>query len=245
MKDFYYILGTASDASPPEIDAAYQKLASKFIQNDEQDEFMDAHFREICEAYDILRDTTRRRKYDLALRRNQKKQLAVFKLKYINIAVILTFLVVTGLFALYVIRTLRGHEAKKAILQPSATQQPVALAHSPKHHKTVAHVIYATKKLPVVPDPVASKPIPQKQLTPTPVIVRPQREIDDSTYITTLHANITGIVYLHESPDYNSAVIAKIPDAAPIRVLQKGPAYYKISYDDQTGYVLKSAVVKK
>lgn len=244
MKDFYYILGTASNASSPEIDAAYQKLARKFMQNSEQDEFIDTHFREICEAYDTLRDATRRRKYDQALRRNQKKQLAAFKLKYINIAATLTFLVVTALFALYVVRTLRGHEAKKVITQPSVVQPQIAVAHPKKHHKTALPGIHAAKKAPVAADTIAIKSIPKKQPA-TPAVITAQRTNDDSTYTTILHANITGIVYLHESPDYNSAVIVKMPDAAPIHVLEKGPAYYKIIYDGQTGYVLKSTVVKK
>src|ERR1700756_2645982 len=116
MKDFYYILGTTYDATPPEIDAAYQKLARKFRQADgEQDEFIDAHFREISEAYDTLRDAGRRSKYDLAFKKNQKKQLAVFKLKYLNIAVALTFLVVTALFTAYVIKTINGHAPKKTV----------------------------------------------------------------------------------------------------------------------------------
>src|ERR1700744_5463079 len=102
MKDFYYILGTASNATPPEIDAAYQKLARKFHQGEgEPDDFMDAHFREIAEAYDVLRDARRRSKYDAAFKKNQKKSLSVFKLKYVNIAVPITFLAVPALFADY------------------------------------------------------------------------------------------------------------------------------------------------
>lgn len=244
MKDFYYILGTASDASPPEIDAAYHKLARKFMQNDEHDEFMDAHFREICEAYDTLRDTTRRHKYDLAFRRNQKKQLAVFKLKYINIAVTLTFLVITALFAVYVIRTLRGHEAKK-IVPKQVAEPPVALIYPKKHHKTVVPAITAIKKPLFIKDTIAKKPVLQKEAPPAPTVAAIPRKSNDSTYNTTLHANITGIVYLHEQPDYNSAIMAKMPDAAEIRVLEKGPLYYKIRYDGQTGYVLKSSVTKK
>lgn len=246
MKDFYYILGTANDASPPEIDAAYQKLARKFMQNGEGDEFMDAHFREISEAYDTLRDTARRRKYDLAVRRNQKQQLAVFKLKYINVAITLTFLVITGLFAAYVIRMLRGHEAKKAVMpHPSVIQPAIALGHPKKHHKITIPVVPAVQKPRVIKNTVTSKPILQKTITPPTAATAMPEENAESSYTTILHANITGIVYLHQSPDYNSAVIAKMPDAAPVRVLEKGPAYYKIMYNNQTGYVLKSSVAKK
>jgi len=233
MKDFYYILGTTNNATPPEIDAAYKKLARKFRQDgDEQDEFMDAHFREISEAYDTLRDADRRRKYDIAFRTNQKRHLAVFKLKYLNVAVALTFLVITALFADYVINTIRGRAPKKAVQKPATIATPVVLTHSKKHHHVLSH---ATTK------PLAHKDTTQKRPVKAiaPVI---QKTTVDSTYTTTLHANITGIVYLHQAPDYNSAILAKIPDAAEVRVLQKGMAYYKVRFNGQSGYVIKSAV---
>jgi len=217
MKDFYYILGTARDASPTEIDAAYQKLARKFLQGEgEQDEFMDAHFHEITEAYDVLRDVRRHSKYDEAVKRNQNRQLAVFKLKYLNIAVTLTFLVITGLFAGYVIRIINSHATKKVAPKPMV-QSPIVLAHPKKHHISAMHV---AKKPPVTTDTTAKQ-------QPHAIPVAAQQASADSTYTTTLHANITGIVYLHQSPDYNSAILAKIPDKAEVRVLQKEPAYYK------------------
>src|SRR5579863_2982716 len=226
MKDFYYILGTARDASAPEIEAAYEKLARKFA--DEQDEFMDAHFREISEAYDTLRDTVRRHKYDAALLRSQKKQLAVFKLKYLNIGVTLMFMTVTALFAGYVIRTLNGRPAKKvvskSVVQPAAH---VAVAHVKRHHKTLA------------PPPAANRPAPPA----SPVLhsARPalRPALADSVI---LHANVTGIVYLHQLPDYNSAILVKISDATRVRVLQKGNTWYKISYNGQEGYVIRSVI---
>lgn len=227
MKDFYYILGTARNASAPEIEAAYEKLARKFA--DEQDEFLDAHFREIAEAYDILRDAARRRKYDAALRRSQRKQLAAFKLKYLNIGVTLMFMTVTALFAGYVIRVLNGHPAKKAMpkvaVQPAA---PVMVTHAKKHHKAPAAVQQTATHAALLIS--AAK---------HPASTADRQALTDSA---TLHANITGIVYLHQSPDYNSAVLAKIPDAAKVRVLQKSDAYYKVSYEGREGYVIKSAV---
>jgi hypothetical protein len=227
MKDFYYILGTANDASAPEIEAAYEKLARKFA--DEQDEFMDAHFREIAEAYDILRDAARRRKYDAALRRSQKKQVEAFKLKYLNIGVTLMFMTVTALFAGYVIRTLNGHPAKKIASKPAVQPAaPATVTHVKRHHKPLASppdgdrdaARLAPGALP------ANRPAPgaSPQPRPAPPALRPSTP--DSV---TLHANITGIVYLHQSPDYNSAVLTKIPDAARVHVLQNGTVYYKVS----------------
>jgi hypothetical protein len=237
MKDFYYILGTSKNADQAEIDAAYQKLARKFLHNEDEDEFIDSHFREITEAYDVLRDATRRRKYDAAFRQNQTRRLAPFKLKYLNIAVTLTFLVVTALFANYVISSIRSNGHKK--VSPATVAQPtpavVTAVHPKKYHRPA--VVPVSKPSPAH-DTITAKIAPAiPAITPT---VAP-----DSTYTATLHANITGIVYLHQSADYSSAVLAKIPDASQVRVLQKSGAYDKVMYDGQVGYVLGSSVGKR
>jgi len=197
---------------------------------------MDAHFREIAEAYDVLRDARRRSKYDAAFKKNQKKYLSVFKLKYLNIAVAITFLAVTALFADYVIRTIRGHEVKKVVVpKPTAPVKPTILTHPKKHHKFVTLLV---KKHPAKIDSIPKHP---QQAIP----VAAPKPIIDSTYTATLHANITGIIYLHQSPNYTSAVLTKIPDAAQVHVLQKGKVFYKVMFNDQTGYVLKSCVEEK
>jgi uncharacterized protein YgiM (DUF1202 family) len=233
MKDFYYILGTSSKASTTEIEAAYRKLALKFM--DEQDSFMNAHYREIAEAYDILRDDRRRRKYDAVFRRRQRRQLAAFRVKYLNIALTLTFLVVTALFAEYVIRSMRGHPKKttpKPVVQ-SANSVATITAHPKKHHKAVIAISPGTEK------PAKAHTVP----APKPGISRTSpRTPTDSTYAATLHANVTGIIYLHQSPDYGSAVLAKLPDATEVHILQKGDTWYKVNYNGQEGYVIKGAV---
>lgn len=231
MKDFYYILGATSNATPSEIDAAYQKLARKFYQTEgEQDDFMDDRLREITEAYDVLRDTKRRKQYDSAFRKTQQKQLAAFRTKYLNIGITLMFLVITALFADYVYKNLRGHPTKKVIVIPKPAEQPVPIpaTHPKKHHKTISS---ASKKRTV--DTIA------KQSRPIHAV--PVKAKADSSFVT-IHANITGIVYLHESPDFNSQVVAKIPDGAKVRLVHKGSAWAKVEYDDQTGYVLKASV---
>jgi len=70
MKDLYYILGTDRNCTPRELNAAYQKLARK-LQPDERehDYFLEDHFKEITEAYQILSDPDQRRKYDAAFKK--------------------------------------------------------------------------------------------------------------------------------------------------------------------------------
>ena len=65
MKDYYYILGIAKEASKQEIKSAFRKLSLKFHpdQNDGE-EFFGKQFLEILEAYEMLYDDIKRKEYD-------------------------------------------------------------------------------------------------------------------------------------------------------------------------------------
>src|ERR1700730_17620107 len=65
FRDYYEILGVARTAKDDEIKKAYRKLARKYHPdlnpNNKQSE---EKFKEIQEAYEVLSDTEKRRKYD-------------------------------------------------------------------------------------------------------------------------------------------------------------------------------------
>jgi len=65
MADFYSTLGVARTASDDEIKRAYRKLAMQFHpdRNNGSQE-AEAKFKEITEAYDVLRDPNKRATYD-------------------------------------------------------------------------------------------------------------------------------------------------------------------------------------
>ena len=64
FKDYYSSLGVAKTASQKEIKAAYRKLARKHHPDVNQDKSSDGRFKEINEAYEVLGDPAKRKKYD-------------------------------------------------------------------------------------------------------------------------------------------------------------------------------------
>lgn len=64
-KDYYYFLGVNQNATEEEIKKAYRKLSLKYHPDkNDNDDFFEARFREVQEAYDILSDTEKRKYYD-------------------------------------------------------------------------------------------------------------------------------------------------------------------------------------
>ncbi|MFB6344402.1 MAG: DnaJ domain-containing protein, partial [bacterium] len=62
-KDYYDILGVSEDASQEEIKKAYKKLAKKY-HPDKNKDADEEQFKEIGEAYAVLSDEEKRKKYD-------------------------------------------------------------------------------------------------------------------------------------------------------------------------------------
>lgn len=64
-KDYYKVLGVAKNATDDEIKKAYRKLAIKYHPDKNQgDKEAEAKFKEVAEAYEVLKDPDKRKKYD-------------------------------------------------------------------------------------------------------------------------------------------------------------------------------------
>jgi curved DNA-binding protein CbpA len=75
MKDYYYLLGLKTTATKDEIKKAYRKLSVKFHPDkNDGDSFFEERFKDIQEAYEVLGDDLKRRKYDESLNKGQNSE---------------------------------------------------------------------------------------------------------------------------------------------------------------------------
>ena len=63
-KDYYKIMGVAKDASQKEIKRAYRKLARKYHPDVSKEKDAEERFKELGEAYEVLKDPEKRTAYD-------------------------------------------------------------------------------------------------------------------------------------------------------------------------------------
>src|SRR5215208_6396913 len=62
--DYYKVLGVDRKASQDDIKKAYRKLARKYHPDTNKDAGAEERFKQISEAYDVLGDPDKRKKYD-------------------------------------------------------------------------------------------------------------------------------------------------------------------------------------
>src|SRR6056297_733111 len=64
FKDYYKIMGVAPEAGADEIKRAYRKLARKYHPDVSDDPNAEDRFKEVGEAYEVLKDPAKREEYD-------------------------------------------------------------------------------------------------------------------------------------------------------------------------------------
>ena len=78
VPDYYQILEIGRDATAPEIKRAFRRLAKRYHpdKNPEQTAFAGQMFREVCRAYNLLRNKKQKSNYDRTLQTIERQQKA-------------------------------------------------------------------------------------------------------------------------------------------------------------------------
>src|SRR5580658_3039949 len=74
FKDYYQVMGVARDATEAQIKQAYRKLARKYHPDVSKEKDAEAHFKEVGEAYEVLKNPEKRAAYDQLGRNYQPGQ---------------------------------------------------------------------------------------------------------------------------------------------------------------------------
>jgi curved DNA-binding protein len=64
FKDYYQVMGVARDATDAQIKQAYRKLARKYHPDVSKEKDAERHFKEVGEAYEVLKNPDKRAAYD-------------------------------------------------------------------------------------------------------------------------------------------------------------------------------------
>jgi curved DNA-binding protein len=64
FKDYYKVMGVSRDATEAQIKQAYRRLARKYHPDVSKEKDAEAHFKEVGEAYEVLRNPEKRAAYD-------------------------------------------------------------------------------------------------------------------------------------------------------------------------------------
>lgn len=159
-------------------------------------------------------------------------------------------LVVVGLiFAVYLVKSFSGSKTKT--VTPAVAPVPVYNTVRKRHKKKHALYNIAPKEsvLAKTSDTgtgkhsiseiksADSKTLPAKQTEITSPAGKTPGKSPDYLYSTIVKPNITGIVNMREFDRYDSPVIAVIPADSKVYVIERGTGYYKVAYNNNTGYV--------
>lgn len=177
------------------------------------------------------------------------------KTRALDIGFTIILFILTLIFGDYVLKSVRKSNDNKVSSSVAATSvAPVSVLkhHKRRHNLKITPIVDqpASKQLgvKVLPAPVVKLTQPVTVESPMQAVaapVKPARVTANYLYATDIISNASGVTNMRGGDSYSSAIIKVIPNHSQVKVLQKGDAYYKVLFDNATGYVPKWALEAK
>jgi hypothetical protein len=194
--------------------------------------------------------------------RAKRPDLRRFKRKGLGVGMTLMLILIGLVFGAYIIESVITTKPVRTI--PVVAIKTIAFHPHKKHRKhyskyrvaadSVKHsgaieniaVKPAAKAEPIKAIIIAPKVIKPMAIKPKPVLPDSNRNIHkDYLYATYVHSNVTGIVNMRADGNYGSPVVETIPANSKVQVLAKGGSYYRVRFNNYTGYVPRWSLVAK
>jgi len=189
--------------------------------------------------------------------RAKRPDLRRFKKKGIGVGMTLMLILLGLIFGAYIIESVITTQPVKT--KPIIAVKTIAFHPHKKHRKhyskyriaadsvkhTQAVEEVAAVKPPAKEEPVRAIIIAPKVLKPKPISDSSMNVHKDYLYATYIHSNVTGIVNMRADGNYGSPVVETIPANSRVQVLAKGGSYYRVRFNNYTGYVPRWSLVTK
>jgi len=158
-----------------------------------------------------------------------------------------TLILIGLVIAVYLVESFSGSKAHKVntVSMPAAAPLKTHKHHKKKHdfkNKT------GSDSIQLKGDSNVHKPVQLAAVTgknelqaikPQPSTESHKTAVYSGTYlyVSYLKANVTGVINMRASDDFNSSIIQTIPATSKVYVIEKGNAYYKVAYNNYVGYI--------
>jgi curved DNA-binding protein CbpA len=159
------------------------------------------------------------------------------------------------IIGVYMVESFSSSKARKVTTTSVVSSVPLKIhKHRRRKHSLENKISGDSSKLkpaitsvtPVKPAPVRNKqfvesnnnqPRVVNNKQPAPAVNKSENQ--NFLYATYVRPNITGVINMRKFNDYGSAVIERIPANSKVFVIEKGDTYYKVSFNNDVGYVPK------
>ncbi|HWZ03654.1 MAG TPA: DnaJ domain-containing protein [Mucilaginibacter sp.] len=185
-----------------------------------------------------------------------------------GVGMTIVFILIALILGDYLVRTF--NPPKKIVNIQSVPANKVVAIKTLKHHKKKHKNKAAADSVKVYANHISKEPAepiaPAKQTVPADIkeavapIKKPMPVFNakqtvnpgnnaglpvNSSYMTYVKANPTGVVNMREFDSYGSVIIQAIPANSKVVVISKGSTYYRVSYNNVVGYVPKWSLEDK